>query len=573
MAKNKKSVNNTPLDYEDKANWGTNKIEQNPDFANNPKAEVSPLTKKVVQPANYRKGDLDDYKFGDDVRMNSRGGYDWTDANGNQHSTYDVTGNRLGSYHSITDKDGNKKVYYQNGSEANSYIRALNSAAEKAWGKKLETVKNGGGTTPTSTASTITGENLKLGGDTTTSGSGKLGQPIPSSNDKDEDKKDTLETTGVSNGENTGGSNVPTKEELEEGSKTEDLVDSYGEGANFQSPYVNAKDNLSDREKLEELLAESEGKPKGIYGPTVALLNKEFGRYELPKVVQDKQGWKLKYNGKDMLYKSEEEANAAKKELTERTKDERRNAWAQYLTHLGSGLGKGAIDFLANAASWAASGQLIGDKLTGQSTWDKEINNRLEGNNKLYYDNESQKNSNIRRLVQLADEGVIKLTDLTNQEVALFISSMGKERAMQLLTSVGKNQIEKYLAMDWAKNWSQDLKNAYVSWAGSRGSGPANETFIALASGQTSLKDVANKWNTETKYSLAKDSKVLDQLDEAIKANQLTNKMTQAQVDVVKELVAEQLRAARLDNNARVKDMVTSSVDSVAKLVGAVVPF
>ena len=48
--------------------------------------------------------------------------------------------------------------------------------------------------------------------------------------------------------------------------------------------------------------------------------------------------------------------------------------------------------------------------------------------------------------------------------------------------------------------------------------------------------------------------------------------MTQAQVDVIKELVTEQLRAARLSNDVMVKDMITSSVDSVAKLVDAVMP-
>lgn len=594
MAKNKKKASNEPLNYEDKKNWTTTNIEQNPDFANNPRGAVNPFTKKVVNPVDYRNGDLDDYAFGDDIRMNSRKGYDWTDANGNQHSTYDVYGNKYGSYHSITDKDGNKKVYYQNGGAANSYIRALNGSAKKAWDKKLENAKNGGGKTPTTTttASTITGENLKLGGDDTKiSGSAKLGQPI--SNDKDE--KDTLETTGVSNG-----STVPTKEELEKGSRTEDIVDSYGEGANFQSPYVNAQDNLVDREKLEEMLTGSEGREKGIYGILPAFLLGDYGNYHLPKYENKKHyqvvdpetgkvvgsyGSKkeaekhldgkyelgdvvdehyISYNGKKMKYDSKEEADAAKKELSKMTRGERAKAWAQFLYHMLN---------TASTNDMNLASDLAGQGRPHQSSWQNEINRRIENNNKLYYDNETAKNSNVRRLVQLADEGVLKLTDLTNQEVALFISAMGKEKAMQLLTSVGKQQIEKYLTMDWAKNWTPAMKNAYVSWAGSRGAGPANETFIALASGQTSIKDIANKWNTETKYSLAKSAKTLEQLDEAIKANQLTNKMTQAQVDVVKELVTEQLRAARLSNDVMVKDMITSSVDSVAKLVDAAVPF
>lgn len=592
MAKNKKKASNEPLNYEDKKNWTTTNIEQNPDFANNLKGDVNPFTKKVINPLDYRNGDLDDYEFGDDIRMNSRKGYDWTDANGNQHSTYDVYGNKYGSYHSITDKDGNKKVYYQNGGAANSYIRALNGSAKKAWEKKLENAKNGGGKTPTTTASTVTAENLKLGDDSKTSGSAKLGQPLSSSNDKDE--KDTLETTGVSNGDS-----VPTKEELEKGSRTEDIVGSYGEGANFQSPYVNAQDNLVDREKLEEMLTGSEGREKGIYGILPAFLLGDYGNYHLPKYENKKHyqivdpetgkvvgsyGSKaeaekhldgkyelgdvvdehyISYNGKKMKYDSKEEADAAKKELSKMTRGERAKAWAQFLYHTLNSI---------NTNDMNLSSDLAGQGRPHKSSWQNELERRIESNNKLYYDNETAKNSNVRRLVQLADEGVLKLTDLTNQEVALFISAMGKERAMQLLTSVGKQQIEKYLAMDWAKNWTPAMKNAYVSWAGSRGAGPANETFIALASGQTSIKDIANKWNTETKYSLAKSAKTLEQLDEAIKANKLTNRMTQAQVDVIKELVTEQLRAARLSNDVMVKDMITSSVDSVAKLVDAVMP-
>ena len=167
MAKNKKKASNEPFNNEDKKNWTTTNIEQNPDFANNLKGDVNPFTKKVINPLDYRNGDLDDYEFGDDVRMNSRKGYDWTDANGNQHRIYTIPGNKVGSYHSETDKDGNKKVWYQNGTGVgNSYIRALRSAAEKRWKQKLENAKNGGGKTPTptTTASTVTGENLKLGG-------------------------------------------------------------------------------------------------------------------------------------------------------------------------------------------------------------------------------------------------------------------------------------------------------------------------------------------------------------------------------------------------------------------------
>lgn len=572
MAENKKKVNNTtPLNYEDKINWTTKDIEQNPDFANNPKAEISPITKKVVQPAHYRNGDLDDYAFGDDVRMNSREGYDWTDTNGNQHSLYSINGNRNGSYHSITDKDGNRKVYYYNGHEANSYIPVLYGSAKKAWKQKLKNTKNGGEKTPTTTATTIIGENLKLGGDTKISGSGKLGKSeTPNTDVPNTDVPNTGSEANKLGSDNNGGTTGDTEKkghytqsELNSGVKSQDVADEIHDGTHYESPYQTVTDNRQDRELMQDLIENQGGSGKGIYGILPAFLFGEYGNYHLPKYKEENNQHFVTYNGKKMRYDTKEEAMKALKELKKQTRSERAKAWAQFLYHTLSSIE-------TNDRNMASD--LAGQGRPYKSSWQTEIENRQKGNNELYYDNEKAKSANIRSLESLADRGIVNINNLTNEQVALFIAGMGKERAMKLLTSVGQQQINKYLAEDWAKNWSPEVRNAYISWASSTGALNANDTLIALASGQVSPKDIANKWATETSLDISKRKTDLDAINEAIKSSKLANKMTEAQVAVIKELVAEQLKAAQLSNADKIRQMATSSVDSIAKIIDAIVP-
>ena len=57
-----------------------------------------------------------------------------------------------------------------------------------------------------------------------------------------------------------------------------------------------------------------------------------------------------------------------------------------------------------------------------------------------------------------------------------------------------------------------------------------------------------------------------------LQAAGLQNRMTQAQVDVIRELVAEQLQAAKLGNAQKIQQMATSSVDSISKIIEALIP-
>ena len=44
-------------------------------------------------------------------------------------------------------------------------------------------------------------------------------------------------------------------------------------------------------------------------------------------------------------------------------------------------------------------------------------------------------------------------------------------------------------------------------------------------------------------------------------------------LDVIKELVGEQLRNAKLTNDRQIQAMVSDSADSLAKVIDAIVPF
>ena len=57
---------------------------------------------------NPNAKDYDKYDFsGYELTPNDKNGYDWTDSSGNKHSLYSTDKN--GSYHSITDANGNSK--------------------------------------------------------------------------------------------------------------------------------------------------------------------------------------------------------------------------------------------------------------------------------------------------------------------------------------------------------------------------------------------------------------------------------------------------------------------------------
>jgi hypothetical protein len=287
------------------------------------------------------------------------------------------------------------------------------------------------------------------------------------------------------------------------------------------------------------------------------------GWFELSDEVADEQHV-VSYNGKKMVYGTKEEAEKAKKELSKATRGDRAKAWAQFLYRLGDSAYTNAVN---NASDFAGEGRPL------KSLHSQEMNQRMASNNQLYYKNEEAKNDTVRKLMQLADAGMIDLNNLTNEQMATFIGAIGKEKASQIINTLKKQELDKFMAMEYWNGWTDDQRNALSAWFAQSGQGPQTDSMIALASGKVKAKDFANKWNTQTRLSLAEQGLDIQRLEKVVEDAALKNKMSKAQADVIKELVGEQLRAAKLGNNAKALEMATTSVDSLSKIIDAVVPF
>ena len=287
------------------------------------------------------------------------------------------------------------------------------------------------------------------------------------------------------------------------------------------------------------------------------------GWYELSDDVASESHY-VSYNGKKMRYDTKEEAEQAKKELSKATRGDRAKAWAQFLYRLGDSTFTNAVN---NASDFAGEGRPL------KSLHSQEMNQRMASNNQLYYKNEEAKNDTVRKLMQLADAGMIDLNNLTNEQMATFIGAIGKEKASQIINTLKKQELDKFMAMEYWNGWTDDQRNALSAWFAQSGQGPQTDSMIALASGKVKAKDFANKWNTQTRLSLAEQGLDIQRLEKVVEDAALKNKMSKAQADVIKELVGEQLRAAKLGNNAKALEMATSSVDSLSKIIDAVVPF
>lgn len=639
---------------------------------------------------DYNKYDFSGYE----LTENGKGGYDWTDSSGNKNSLYEDDN---GINHSITGANGASSNYTYNGTKYNDYISKLNKAAKKAYKTQSKTP--------------ITSQNLKT--PTTTSGAQVIimtdenGQPRKVGTSTDPNVENILTGKAIANSyeaiananvgdwwvDKDGNIHVVTEQDItyckklisgnddkkhsEEGSEPEnnqsrtttpeestgkDSDERIGEEVkstrdllhdpnNFLSNYQAIIRNDDDRELAEELLSDSEGKSKGIYGILPAFLFGEYGNYHSPKyenkkryylkdtisgeIISDENGGYSKdqlkklnkelekerkelnlktvktedgkytvndnngplgwfdnfedaekfrtgkglyelsnvigneqhyvtYDGKKMRYDSASEALDALKELKNSTRGERAKAWAQFLYHTLSSLS-------ANDRNLASD--IAGEGRPYKSSWQTEIENRQKGNNELYYKNEEAKNDTVRKLMQLADAGMIDLNNLTNEQMATFIGAIGKEKASQIINTLKKQELDKFMAMEYWNSWTDDQRNALSAWFAQSGQGPQTDSMIALASGKVKAKDFANKWNTQTRMALAEQGLDIQRLEKIVEDAALKNKMTQAQADVIKELVGEQLRSAKLGNNAKMAEIATSSVDSLSKIIDAVVPF
>ena len=611
------------INYEDKANWNAKEIEQNPDFANNLKGDADSFTKKVINPVDYRGGDLNDYDFGDSLVKNDRGGYDWTDSNGNKHSLYKIKGNRLGSYHSVTDSEGNVSTWYQNGSVANSYIRALNAAAKKAKaGKKKDgltdsiktSISEAEKTTPEKPVSQSGGNN-----ETKTSVTEKPGLPVglDESDDLNEIRKE-INALEMSKWDD---SNPYARQRYQQlvnkaadhpdaDSNDKDKAELVNTAWNlnnkklYVSPYDEMRHSSEQRKAIEKSLKGGEGKERRLMGIIPSFLLGEYGNYKRSKIDKDeiypivspegktigymdkkdaewyvnKENKKLGENDKkfsigpketthyrisdgDTTYYFDDEQSAKdkKKEIDKTNQPERLKAWGEFIYRLMNSISTNDMNL---------SSDLSGNGRPYQSIQQKDMESRLQGNNEMYYKNEMTKNDNIRKFVELADAGIINLNTLSNEQIATLGALIGKERVQQLISIAGKQEVQYMAATQMYKNWDKNQRDIYTKWLVTEGSGPANETFLSYANGELSASDLAKRYRMQ----LAKGGLEIKAVEEAVRKAGLENRMTQAQVDVIKELVAEQLKAAELTNNQRIQEMATSSVDTFAKLIDAVLP-
>lgn len=239
--------------------------------------------------------------------------------------------------------------------------------------------------------------------------------------------------------------------------------------------------------------------------------------------------YSVKKGGESYGFESKDEAKNYAKQLNRESRKERLGAWMEFLHRLSNS----AITDLNNLNS-----DMAGEGRPYQSLHSQDMAQRLKSNNEMYYANEEGKNVDIRNLVK----------------------------------QLNQQNLDRVLSTDMYKNWSPDQRQAYMAWAATKGAGPSTELLLAIASGKTTADSVARKWNTRTKQELAKNSVELEALETAVKKALLDNRITEAQADVVRELVAEQLRSAKLTNNRQIQQMATSSVDSIAKIIDSIIP-
>ena len=373
----------------------------------------------------------------------------------------------------------------------------------------------------------------------------------------------------------------------------------------FKNPYNAITETAESRKRAEDETKNMEGKPKAIRGILPEFLAGGYGNY--PKVekkeyynVYDENGnlltrdpvskeaaeimldrakndnlqYQMKvdpdynnyhvFDNNGRLYgvsNSEVEANYMKNDLDETSKAERKRAWAELL-------GRG-LDSFATANTNSAN-DILGQGSV-QSLHQQDLEDRIKGNNEVYYENEKMKNENIRNLTKLSDEELAKIIGNSNNNVALLTYLIGEKRVNNIMDILGKQEIEQSAAKAMA-DWTPEQKNAYYTWTALVNNRDINDKLAGLISGKTSMDYYANLWKKQTNINLAKDSAELLALEKAIEAAGLQNKLTSAQVDVIRELVAEQLQAAKLSNAQTIQQMATSSVDSLAKVIDAIIP-
>ena len=267
-------------------------------------------------------------------------------------------------------------------------------------------------------------------------------------------------------------------------------------------------------------------------------------------------------DGSKWAANSEREAKNLRKTFNDLSAPERKKAWGQFLYRMLDSITTNNLNYVSNVA---------GQGMPYKSVHQKDIEDRLSKNNEMYYKNEGDKNSNIRKLMAMADAGMIDLNNLTNEQIAMMSGLYGQETIKQLVSTLGKQKLAKQAAQDLA-SWPSDLRDIYLGWRGLEGAPVADKQLMALLAGETSSKELGNIWRTETKLELSKMGINVQQLEQAVEQARINNKMSRAQADVVKELVAEQLKAAQLSNAKITQSMVTESANAIANIISQFIP-
>lgn len=391
------------------------------------------------------------------------------------------------------------------------------------------------------------------------------------------------------------------------------LAETAVQGANkalYNDPYKNVSDSTRNRKNMLSSLYEMAGKRVPVTDPGLAFLLGQFGDIRFAttrkrklydvvdengnkiegfypslkedadrfvrrakkrganyKIVENKDkdgGIELRdRNGEVIdLFSDEEDARNARKKLNSATRLERLGALAQLIYYARDNL---ITKDNNDRAAFAGQGRPYTSK------YDQFVENNIKGNADTYFKNEQDKNNLISRLAGLSDEEKAKLASRSNENLANLAYVFGKGYTDKLV-DINASQELKKLAAEAMASWAPETRNQFNAWLQMFGEGAQSESALALASGKYSMDDIANLWKAKSNIEVSKMQNELQMVEQAVESAIKDNKIKGAQADVIKELVAEQLQAAKLANAQITQQMVTNSVDSVAKIIDAIVP-
>lgn len=391
------------------------------------------------------------------------------------------------------------------------------------------------------------------------------------------------------------------------------LAESAVNGANkalYIDPYKENSDSVRNRKDLISSLYEMAGKNVPVTDPGLAYLLGQFGdirfattrRRKLYDVV-DENGNKLEGRGamlkedanrivrkakkrganykivenKDEdggielrdrngevidLFYDEEDAKRARQKLNKGTRLERLKALAQLIYFARDNL---ITKDNNDRAAFAGQGRPY------KSKYEQFVENNIKGNADTYFKNEQEKNSLINKIAGMSDEEKAKMISRNNENLSMLTYLFGKDYT-QKLVDINASQELKRLAAEAMASWAPETRNQFNAWLQMFGEGAQSESALALASGKYSMDDIANLWRAKSNIEVSRMQNELRMVEQAVESAVKDNRIKGAQADVIKELVAEQLQAAKLANAQITQQMVTNSVDSVAKIIDAIVP-